>query len=124
MNQKFKGLIKPVQDVPQHSRRCGVLATKVGSSFLWDKWGTYHNLTVMQLDRCQVVQTKTAEKDGVSSIQVGCGQKNLKRLKKPEIGHFVKADVPPKVKLFEFPVTPENMLPVGYMFSVRHFTPG
>jgi large subunit ribosomal protein L3 len=40
------------------------------------------------------------------------------------IGHFMKNDIPPKYRTAEFRVTPENLLPVGYMLSVRHFTPG
>eukprot|EP00825_Cyclidium_porcatum_P017304 TRINITY_DN20049_c0_g1_i1.p1 TRINITY_DN20049_c0_g1~~TRINITY_DN20049_c0_g1_i1.p1 ORF type:complete len:471 (+),score=72.19 TRINITY_DN20049_c0_g1_i1:222-1634(+) len=126
VNEKFKDQIKQVipTDYDHKTRRCGVLATKIGSTQLWDKWGTLQRLTVLQLDRCQVVQVKTFEKEGLYAIQVGCGQKNLKALKKPQIGHFVKADIPPKVKLCEFPVTTENLLPTGYMFSVRHFTPG
>jgi large subunit ribosomal protein L3 len=40
------------------------------------------------------------------------------------IGHFLKNNIPPKKHLREFKVTSENLLPVGYMISVRHFTPG
>ena len=50
--------------------------------------------------------------------------KNLKRLKKPEIGHFIKNDIPPKKDLVEFPVSADCLLPAGYMLNVRHFTPG
>jgi large subunit ribosomal protein L3 len=40
---------------------------------LWDKWGTMHAVTVVRLDRCQVVQQKTVEKEGYDAIQVGAG---------------------------------------------------
>ena len=36
----------------------------------------------------------------------------------------MKADVPPKYKLKEFRVERENLLPVGFMITPRHFTPG
>jgi large subunit ribosomal protein L3 len=36
----------------------------------------------------------------------------------------MKAGVPPKYAVREFPVTKENLLPVGFMLSARHFTPG
>lgn len=36
----------------------------------------------------------------------------------------MKARVPPKRKLAEFRVSEECLLPVGYMMSSRHYTPG
>lgn len=36
----------------------------------------------------------------------------------------MKVGLPPKKTLFEFRITPENALPVGYMLTVRHFTAG
>lgn len=48
------------------------------------------------------------------------GEKNLKRLKKPEIGHYLKHDLAPKYKLKEFRVSGENLLPEGFMFSPRY----
>lgn len=44
---------------------------------------------------------------------LGAGQKNLKKLKKPEIGHYLKNNIPPKEVLFEFHVSKENVLPEG-----------
>ena len=36
----------------------------------------------------------------------------------------MKANVPPKYRLRTFNVTADNELPVGFMMSPRHFTPG
>jgi large subunit ribosomal protein L3 len=36
----------------------------------------------------------------------------------------MKNNIPPKRELQEFRVTPECVLPAGWMFSARHFTPG
>lgn len=58
------------------------------------------------------------------ALQIGAGGVNLKTLKKPQIGHFLAANVPPKKYLKEFRITPENVLPIGYMIGARHFTPG
>ena len=90
----------------------------------WNKWGTLVPLTVVHLDRNQVVDIKTPERDGYLALQVGCGQKNTKFLKKPQIGHYLKANVGPKSYLKEFKITPENKLPIGYMIGTRHFTVG
>lgn len=45
-------------------------------------------------------------------------------MKKSTLGHFVKAGVPPKRVLSEFRVSKECLLPVGYMMTARHYTPG
>ena len=66
-----------------------------------------------KVDRCQVIQVKTKAKDGIDALQIGAGQKNLKRLKKPEIGHYLKVGVPPKESVCEFKISPENALPPG-----------
>jgi hypothetical protein len=39
---------------------------------------------------------KTMEKDGINSLQLGIGEKNLKTLTKCEIGHYLKNNLPPK----------------------------
>ena len=36
----------------------------------------------------------------------------------------MKVGLPPKNVLYEFRITPENALPIGYMLTVRHFTAG
>ena len=78
--------------------------------------------TVIQLDRCQVTQVKLKENgDNTDSIQVGCGEQITKRTCKAQAGHFLKNGLPIKRHMTEFPVTKENLLPVGYMLSPRHF---
>lgn len=67
---------------------------------------------------------KVKEKDGVDSVQVGIGEAKLHKLKKPQLGHFLKHNLPPKKHLAEFKVTKENFLPVGYMLGPRHFKLG
>jgi large subunit ribosomal protein L3 len=42
------------------------------------------------------------------------------RIKKPQIGHLLKHNLPAKEVLGEFAVTPENFLPIGYMLGPRH----
>lgn len=49
---------------------------------------------------------------------------NPKKWKKPAIGHFLKARVPPKKFLREFKVSEENFLPVGWMLGPSHFKIG
>lgn len=39
-------------------RRMGTLGVKLGMTMLWDKWGRLVPVTVIELDRVQVVQVK------------------------------------------------------------------
>lgn len=70
VNAKFVGQIKPIE-ITKNSRRCGVLGYKLGMTSIWDKWGKLHPLSVIQVDRCQVVQVKTEDKEGFNAIQLG-----------------------------------------------------
>jgi large subunit ribosomal protein L3 len=40
------------------------------------------------------------------------------------MGHFAKANVPPKRTIAEFRVTPDALLPVGTHIKAEHFVPG
>jgi len=110
--------------VTDNTRRTGVIAQKIGMTALFDKWGVRHALTVLQVDRCQVIQVKTPETDGYYALQLGAGERNYKRVLKPEIGHYMRAGTPAKRILKEFHVSADNLLPVGFQLSARHFTPG
>ena len=108
----------------RNSKRVGLLGYKIGMTHFWNKWGQIVPCTVLQIDRCQVTQVKTKEKDGVDAIQIGSGEQRLKHLNKPQAGHYLKYNLPPKRDLAEFQVTPENFLPVGYCLGPRHFRIG
>lgn len=106
-------------------RRMGTLGVKLGMTTMYDQWGDIVPVSIVLLDRVQVVQIKEPE-DGNSfhQVQLGIGQKRIKRTNKAMLGHYLKARVPPKQKVAEFPVSKECLLPMGYMISARHYTPG
>lgn len=97
---------------------------KLGMSRIFDVDGTHVPVTVLQVDGLEVVATKTQEKDGYTSVQLGCGAVKEKNLSKPLKGYFAKANVEPKKKLAEFRVSEDCLLSVGDKLSVEHFVPG
>lgn len=123
VNEKFRVERREGVD-PVASRRCGLIAYKVGMVSFFDKWGQLVPLTVLQVDRCQVLRLRTVERDGYSALVVGAGDKSLNRVTKPAVGQFLKAGVPPKRDVCEFKVDPANALPPGFMLGARHFTVG
>jgi len=122
VNEKFH--IEPVLNPHPMSRRTGVLGYKIGMVSEFDKWGHMIPLTVLQIDRCQVIRVKTQAEEGYDAVVVGSGEKSMNTVTKPMVGQFLKAGVPPKLNICEFRISPENALPVGYMIGVRHFNVG
>ena len=87
-------------------RRVGALGIKLGMTTMWDSWGHVVPTTVIQLDRTQVVQIKKPVRNNeFYQIQIGVGEKRLKAMTKPMLGHYLKSGVPPKRKLAEFKVS-------------------
>ena len=104
--------------------RTGLIAKKLGMSRIFDVDGTHVPVTVLQVDGLEVVAVRTQEKDGYTSVQLGCGSVKTKNLSKPLKGYFAKANVEPKKKLAEFRVSEDCLLSVGDKLSVEHFVPG
>jgi len=104
--------------------RSGVIAKKLGMTRLFMEDGRQVPVTVLQLDKLQVVAQRTAEKDGYSAVQLGAGTAKVKRVSAPMRGHFAKASVEPKRKLVEFRVDPENLLNVGEEIIADHYFEG
>ena len=72
----------------------------------------------------QVVQVKTAAKEGYTALQVGAGARDAKAVTFPLAGHFRWAGVPIKRALAEFRVTPDALLPAGTRLHAAHFAAG
>ncbi|MGI3213007.1 50S ribosomal protein L3 [Roseovarius tibetensis] len=104
--------------------RSGVIAKKVGMTRLFMEDGRQVPVTVLQLDKLQVVAQRTAEKDGYSAVQLGAGTAKAKRTTQAMRGHFAVAKVEPKRKIAEFRVAPENLIKVGEEITANHYFEG
>ncbi|MBV9419038.1 MAG: 50S ribosomal protein L3 [Alphaproteobacteria bacterium] len=104
--------------------RTGVITQKVGMTRLFLEDGRHVPVTVLKLDSCQVVSTRTEEKDGYTAVQLGSGFSKAKNLTKADRGNFAKAAVEPKRKVAEFRVDAKNMLEVGDSLQADHFVVG
>ncbi len=104
--------------------RTGVIVKKVGMTRVFTDKGEHVPVTVLQLDKCQVVARRTVETDGYTAVQLGVGTQKTHRVTQPMRGHFAKANVEPKRKLQEFRVSADNLLEVGDEITADHFVPG
>ncbi len=104
--------------------RSGVIAKKVGMTRLFLEDGKQIPVTVLQLDKLQVVAQRTAELHGYSAVQLGAGTAKAKRTTQAMRGHFAAAKVEPKRKVAEFRVAPENLIDVGEEITADHYFEG
>ena len=104
--------------------RSGVIAQKVGMTRVFTDGGEHVPVTVLKVDGCQVVAHRTAETNGYSALQLGIGKAKVKNVSKAERGRFAIANVEPKMKLAEFRVPEDHMIPVGAEITADHFVSG
>ncbi|WP_416898286.1 MAG: 50S ribosomal protein L3 [Minwuia sp.] len=104
--------------------RTGLIARKLGMTRVFGDAGEHVPVTVLQIDGCQVVAHRTADRDGYDALQLGAGQAKVKNVNKPMRGHFAKAEVEPKMKLAEFRVAGDAFVDVGAELLPSHFIAG
>jgi len=104
--------------------RTGVITQKIGMTRLFQADGTHVPVTVLKLDGCAVISTRTMEKDGYTAVQLGSGFAKPKNASKAERGQFAKAELEPRKKVAEFRIDEKNMLDVGDAIQADHFVVG
>lgn len=108
------------------SRR--LMGTKRGMVQVYDKEGNPVVCTLLHVEPNVVTQIKTKQTDGYEAIQLGYKEVNVKdprtmakRVKKPRIGHFKKADVQPRRFLHEVRVEDCSQYQVGQKLDLHLF---
>lgn len=105
-------------------KRTGLLATKLGMTRIFDDAGKHVPVTVLKLDNCQVVGTRSKDKNGYVAVQLGVGKAKVKNVSKAVRGQYAGAKIEPKKKLIEFRVSEDALLEVGTELSAAHFVAG
>ncbi|MCD6035943.1 MAG: ribosomal protein [Rickettsiales bacterium] len=104
--------------------RTGLIAKKIGMSRFYTEAGEHVPVTLLQIDACHVVVSKTEAKDGYNAVQLGFGKAKVKNVSKALRGHFAKAKVEPSAVVGEFRVNADAVLEAGAELSAEHFIPG
>lgn len=102
----------------------GILGKKVGMTQVFAANGMLVPVTVIEVSGNVVLQKKTVETDGYSSVQIGYAEKKLSRSTKAEQGHASKAGTTPKRFVKE--IAGEDMLAfeVGQVVKPNIFIEG
>jgi large subunit ribosomal protein L3 len=87
----------------------GLIGRKVGMTQIFSEQGDVIPVTALEAGPCWVTQKKTTERDGYAAVQLGFGEKKVKRTTKPLRGHFEKAGVLPRRWLREFRVDDQDL---------------
>ncbi len=110
------------------SRSSGIMALilgrKVGMTQLFAEDGTLTGVTVVEAGPCVVTQVRTRESNGYEAVQLGFEDVRDKLVRKPQRGHFKKADVAPKRFLREERLTEPAQKQVGDVIAVDAFAVG
>ena len=104
--------------------RSGVIAQKVGMTRIFTDAGEHVPVTVLKIAGCQVVAQRTMEQNGYTAVQLGIGRAKVKNVAKAERQRFAVAKVEPKLKLAEFRVAEDKLLPVGAEITADHYVAG
>jgi large subunit ribosomal protein L3 len=106
------------------SKRVGLVARKLGMMSLWDEWGVFTSVTILQGVSNQVLRSVQVDEDKCY-VEVGVDElKKDHREKKSYLGLFRRYGIPAKRKIYSFPVTKDAMLPTGLKLFLHHFVPG
>lgn len=101
-----------------------IIGRKVGMTQIFDEAGKVIPVSVVLAGPCLVVQKKTVEKDGYSSIQVGYEEVREKLVNKPKKGHFSKVNMAPKRFLRELRIEGADNYNVGDVLKADLFAAG
>ena len=102
----------------------GLVGQKCGMTRIFIENGASVPITVIKIDPNRVTQVKNLHTDGYNAIQVTTGFKKSSRIRKPEAGHFAKANVEAGRGLWEFRVDYPVSYKLGQLIGVDLFKHG
>lgn len=102
----------------------GILGKKVGMTQIFSEDGVLIPVTVIEVSPNVVLQKKTVETDGYTSVQIGYGDKVERLATKPEIGHAAKANATPKRFVKEIAGEEMHFFEVGQEVKANIFKAG
>ncbi|MGE5682737.1 MAG: 50S ribosomal protein L3 [Bacillota bacterium] len=102
----------------------GLIGKKLGMSNVFNNDGQLIPVTIIQAGPCQILNIRTAEKNGYNSLQIGFGPQKETRINKPDLGFFKKNGLTPVSVIKEFRNYEVGNFKVGEEIKVDIFQEG
>ena len=104
----------------------GVIGRKRGMTRIFTEAGESIPVTVIEVEPNRITQIKDDDTDGYRAVQVTTGSRRANRVRKPQAGHFAKAETDAGRGLWEFRLGAEEGLDlaVGGELKVDQFDVG
>lgn len=99
----------------------GILGKKLGMTQIYTEDGKACPVTIVEAGPCCVVQVKTIDNDGYEAVKIGFSEVKDRKVNKPLLGSFKKANVKPYRVLKEIRM---SGLHVGEFITVGIFSKG
>lgn len=99
----------------------GVIGKKIGMTQIFNKHGHAIPVTIIKIQKNIITQIKNIKKEGYNAVQITTGKKKLKKLKKPEIGHYLKTKTNSGCILREFKLKNNNNYILGQEITIDIF---
>jgi len=101
----------------------GLIGYKLGMTQVYSEAGDMIPVTLVALGPCKVVQIKTTEREGYSSVQLSFDEVKPDRVVKPLSGHYKKSGLAPARVLKEFRSNADD-LSLGQVVTADIFQKG
>jgi large subunit ribosomal protein L3 len=101
----------------------GLLGRKLGMTQIYQEKEAVP-VTAIEVGPCKIIQIKTKEKDGYNAVQLGFVEIPEKKVNKPMLGHFKKANVSPMKYIKEFRVEDPSKFSIGDTVGIEIFKEG
>ncbi len=104
--------------------RTGLIAKKLGMTRLFNDDGSTVPVTVLHVDNVRVIAQRSVETNGYTALQLGIGKAKPKNVSKANKGHFAKAGSEAPMRVVEFRVGADALVPQGATLTAAHFVKG
>ncbi len=104
--------------------RTGLILEKLGSTSKFSDNGERIEVTLLKMQRCNVMSHRTVEANGYEAVVLAYGAVKANRVTKPMKMVFENANLEARKIVKEFRVSGDNMLEIGSELNVDHFVVG